>query len=141
MSEIELFIAWSELKAQIWSQIQFMASISFGLIALAHFSSDRLNIVLVVVLALLYTGFFAHGLSVVRADFELIHAIYRQAEELAAREGSSPSIGALAMYRSTVGGSGPLFFVGVIPSVYFGSLGYLVYRYIVTRRQSDRSAS
>lgn len=129
MTEIDLYIAWSEIKTQVWSQVQFMASISFGLVALAHFSDERLSKVVVVILSILYSGFFLHSLTLVRTDLGLAQAVYNQAAELAALEAATPTIKALANYPSGFTYISPFFFTFVIPCVYFGSIFYLVHQY------------
>lgn len=57
MSEAELLLLGSESLDRMWSLIQWWASISFGLLVIAHIAADRIGIYVAVLVSMLYTGF------------------------------------------------------------------------------------
>ena len=61
MSELLLVETFREAFADAWSMLQWWASVSFGLIAVASFARDKLNLVVVMGLSVLYSLFTAYS--------------------------------------------------------------------------------
>lgn len=127
MNEGELILAWGEISGHIWTIIQFWASISFGVIAVAHFFPQNLNRHLVVFVIFLYTLFSSFCASLVIADAQLMMALYKEAGALLVQRGEDAIF--LSSFVDYQPGAAALFtFIG-FPSVFVGSIAYLVFRY------------
>jgi hypothetical protein len=115
---------------QAWSLLQWWASISFGLIALAHFSARKLNLLFVTILLVLYTLFTAYWfINFWSVALQLLGHI----QDLAAlRETETLSKASEATIDSFVGLRGPIAFAILILCVvgtFCASSGYLIHRY------------
>ena len=127
MNEAEIIVAWGEVSAHLWTILQFWASISFGIIALAHFAPERLNNFLVAFVIFLYTvfSFMCGGLYL--SDFELLAALYEEADILLSERGEGAIfLSKFAQYQNMSGV--PILLFG-FPSIYLGCIAYLIYRY------------
>lgn len=129
MNEYDLVFAWSEIGNHLWSVIQFFASISFGLIIVAHAASSKLNQYLVWILSVLYSLFSFYAFMIIASDLLFIGAVYEEALQFV-EQNENVSITILALSDYLVS---PLL-VGIIFSLllittYTCALGYLVYSY------------
>ena len=122
--------------SQAYSLMQWWASVSFGLLAVAHFGKDQLNRVFVVILSLLYAAFTLYTLVNIGSFFREFGG-YRADLRVIAETGEI-SAGALAWITPTRMGALliPSFAICTL-GIFFGVLFYLVYSYRRERRSMD----
>lgn len=129
MSEYELIYLSSEYLNRTWSLLQFWASISFGLIAVAYFASKHLHLVMVITLTILYLAFTTFISSIIGLNEHIVAGFF---EDLAAL--NSLSQGATHLFEAA---PGPMMKVSIIV-VYFGTglgvLFFLWYSYFLTKK-------
>lgn len=129
MSEYELIYLASEYLNRTWSLLQFWASISFGLIAVAYFASKHLHLAMVITLTILYLAFTAFISSIIGLNEHIVAGFM---EDLAAL--NTLSQGATNLFESA---PGPVMQVSIVV-VYFGTcfgvLFFLWYSYILSRK-------
>mgnify|MGYP001826415758 CR=1 FL=1 len=139
MNEAELIIAWGEVSGHLWTVIQFWASISFGVIAIAHFAPEKLNLFLVLFVIFLYTLFSLYCASLFVEDAQLMMSLYEEASLLLVQRGEDAIfLSAFINYQPIM--AIPFTFIG-FPAVFIGSISYLVYRYHGTRSDARNRAS
>ena len=140
MTETELIIAWSEVSGHLWTVLQFWASISFGMIAVAHFASEQLNRLLVVLLTVLYVLFSLYCAGFYISDVELLMALYEEAQlSLEERNGKGVFLSAFVHYPPVK--LSALFGVVGFPTIFLGSIFYLLYRYKSVNKGGERGSS
>lgn len=113
--------------------VQWWVSVTFGLIAVAHFAAARLNLFLVVLLATLYTAFTGW---VVMYHFYNMDILYGYQDDLAAL-GSEISRGSIQINQSNRVGIGTNFQDIAVPLMYLGSIAYLFYAYLTRNRSEE----
>ncbi|MEH6549346.1 MAG: hypothetical protein V7711_15595 [Pseudomonadales bacterium] len=129
MNEFDLVFAWSETTGHLWSMIQFWVSISFGLIVVAHIAAQKLNIVLVSTMILLYSFVSIFIGSLIIADGDILQAVYLDAQKLVdAKEATSATISALANYQKKEQFGG-FFMALALPVTFFSTIAYFIYSY------------
>ena len=72
MSEYELVYLISEYVNRNWLVIQVWAGVSFGLVAISHFSTKHLNTVLVAAISVLYICFSIFSMSIFKANGHVV---------------------------------------------------------------------
>ena len=129
MFELALVETVRESMAVAWSHLQWWASVSFGLIALAGFGRDKLNRSSVIGLTILYSAFSVY--SLVNTTAMVVHAEGARdvLRTLAETEGIS-SAGSSAIYFSETWGwvNLPIFAFCYV-ATFAGSLAYLWHSY------------
>ena len=70
MTEAEILFQYSEVVNRIWTLIQWWSGVSFGMIALAHLTLERLNRALLLVVLSLYTIYTILIYSVLRLNVD-----------------------------------------------------------------------
>lgn len=134
MTEYDLIFAWSEVTGHLWSMIQFWASVSFGLIAIAHLAATKLNTVLVTVALVLYASLSMFIGSLIYADGQILLAVYTDAARYAASvENVSETIRSLAAYQASESFGG-VFFILALPGTFLATVSYFIYAFIVANR-------
>ena len=115
--------------AEAWSNVQWWASISFGLIALASFGRERLNLFTVAGLAVLYSIFTVY--SLVNTMAMVVHAASaREAlSALADSEGISAAGAGVLRFTEAWGLFNGALFMICFGATFVGSLAYLWYSY------------
>ena len=121
---------------QMWSLIQWWASVSFGLVALGHFAGKKLNFVFVVLLVVLYTSFTAFTWGII-VTVVLETRGYRDELTLLRDDGElgPAGIAFLDSYGGNLVGNigGSIAVLGA----YLGAIFYLVYAYRKSRPQPN----
>ena len=144
MSEAELLIQWSSNNENGWSFIQWWASVTFGLIALAHFFEKHLNLFVVILVIGLYCSFSFFAITSLAIFINHNADIVEELKALMVSGNISASsagflrgfedirvLNGIAARISMFGGFG-------------GSISYLIYRYVQavrTRRIGDSHSS
>ncbi|MBT4518975.1 MAG: hypothetical protein HOC23_03130 [Halieaceae bacterium] len=127
MTEAELLSLLSEAIDRVWALLQWWASISFGLLLVAHLAGEKLNRFLVILLASLYCGFTGLIYGMVLKNSGAAEATYIDLEALAA---ANTPITATAQFllqnqSQTLEFLLPMTMIGT----FAGTLGYLFYCY------------
>ncbi|MDX1736412.1 MAG: hypothetical protein R3228_18690, partial [Halioglobus sp.] len=125
--EAELLYHLSECINRIWSLLQWWASISFGLLLVAHFASDRLNTYLVILLSLLYLGFTGVMLQIVGKNYGIAESVYADLERLLDENGALSSTAIYWLDNRTP--SIEYLLPMTLGGTFLGVLGYLLYSY------------
>jgi hypothetical protein len=140
MNEAEMILAWGEISGHLWTIVQFWASISFGVIAVAHFASEKMNDFLVLLVIFLYTLFSIYCGGFYISDIQLLLALYQEAEFLLAERGEE-AVFLTAFANYSPWWTGVLFGLIGLPSIYLGSIAYLIYRYRGRAESAQSKAS
>ena len=82
MSEAEITYQVSEYLNRIWMMQQWWASVSIGVLIMAHLASSRLNLLLVIMSLALYTAYTFYMLQMTAENFESIAALVRDLQAL-----------------------------------------------------------
>jgi hypothetical protein len=132
MYELALLETLREAFATIWSSLQWWASVSFGVMAVATFARDRLILPITVFLTALYSLFTAYtlgngSLMIVQAS-GVIEALAGMRDS-----GELTTVGALTLqrYENPIAGLdfGAVFF-GCFVATYVGTVAYLWFSYL-----------
>jgi len=138
MYELALVETLREAFGEIWSSLQWWASVSFGLIAVASLGRDRLNLLVTIGLTALYSLFTVYTLG--NGSLMIAEASGAIQELAALREsGDISAVGALTLQRyenPMMGLDFSLIFFACFVATYVGSVGYLWYSY----RKSSKPA-
>ena len=139
MNEYDLIFAWSEVTSHLNNLMQFWVSITFAILMVAHFASERLNLFLVCVLIALYSVFSTFFFGLYMADGSLIASIFSDAAALAESQGenASQTLISLSRYNFFGGEQGAYALVVVSPLTYLCAVGYLIYNYKQSNRNHD----
>ena len=129
MTEADLIVAWGEISAHLWTIVQFWTSITFGVIAISHFASERLNLFRVALIVILYLLFSLMCFGFFRADVQLLLSLYEEASVLLEeRDEASIFLSQFVEYFPTKSFA-PFGLVG-FPLIFLGSIGYLLHRFL-----------
>ena len=132
MRDLMLLELYRIAIGQLWSLVQWWASVSFGLIALGHFASKKLNLAFVIVLTVLYTSFSAYFLG---NTGSMVLEIRGYRDELMllmnAGELGPAGIAFLENYGST--SVTVIGFIVALFGTFLGTVGFLIYSYRRTR--------
>ena len=126
MSEAELLLA-SEALDRMWSLIQWWASISFGLLVIAHIAADRIGLYLAVLISMLYTGFSFAVLRIAGRNMGIAESVVG---DLRALEAAGNDLTMTAQYWMQ--GAEPVTKIAlplIMVVTYIGVLGYFIYSY------------
>lgn len=134
MTEADIVYQLSETFNRVWSMQQWWASISFGLVILAHVAVDRLSGLLIAVLVALYSGFTLFVFQMLGRNWQ---AVVSYVGDLRAMEESGHQLaqGTLAYMQP----QSPLVTWAIILTIwgtFVGCNAYLVYSYVRGKRNS-----
>ena len=132
MNEADLIYHLSETINRSWALIQWWASISFGLLLVAHFASDRLNRYLLIFLSALYLGFSILMMAVLQKNVGVTNAVYVDLAKLA--ESSEAITATGRFWLENRGISFQILLPITLLGTFIGVWGYLIYCY---RKQSQ----
>jgi hypothetical protein len=129
------------LFGQLWSSLQWWASVSFGLMALTRFSGKQLNLVIVLSISVLYTLFTVFTLTNI---LMLVDGLVGAGDDLQALRDAGALGGAgselLDFRRQHAPLNGAIAIFCVI-ATFVATLSYLVYTYRKERRSARPSVS
>ena len=127
MTEAEIVYQISEIFNRAWTLQQWWASISFGLLLVAHVASERLNGFLLTVLLTLYCAFTALVQQMLGRNLEMVHG-YRESLQQIMEKGVALSPGSMVYAQPN-----PWFHEAAawfaLVGTFVGTCSYLVYRY------------
>ena len=127
MTEAELLMFASEAIDRLWSLLQWWASISFGLLLVAHIASSRIGAYLAVLVPLLYTCFSFGVVTMIRRNLGIVESVYKDLRVLQAAD-IELSITAEYMVQGS-GIAGSLLIPLALLATYIGVVGYFIYSY------------
>jgi hypothetical protein len=129
MSEHELLESFRSSFDQAWTQLQWWASVSFGLIALTHFAARKLNLAIVVCVSLLYVLFTIYVSLNVQA-LTLIGVGYLKELEVLRDSGEiGPAALSILDFASRYGLLNSWIYRLCVVATCIGTISYLVYTY------------
>ena len=135
MSEAEIVYQLSEMYNKIWSVQQWWASISIGLLILAHLASERINLFLVLFIMALYSSFSLYiSIMLTRTWNTTTH--YIQDLQGLVGAGHKLSSGTLTLLEPQSEIVTALIVI-VFICTFIGCNAYLVYSYLKGRRESN----
>ena len=135
MSEAEITYQLSEIFNRVWSMQQWWASISFGLIVLAHVASERLNALLVVIVVTLYSAFTFFVFHMLGRNWESVTGYIADLQQIS-DSGQKLGDGTLALMQPQNEVANVLIIVALY-GTYAGCNAYPLYRYFSSRRGSN----
>ena len=141
VTEAEIYEFISVHQGTLITLLQWWASVSFALVALAHFGRNSLNLFLVSIVLLLYVAFslFAYGIFL-----DQVNRITQLLGDLSSISGNASDSSLISSYllrsRGEVGSTGdwarfywPLY-VALI-GTFLGSVAYVIYAYRGNRKR------
>lgn len=135
MSEAEIVYQLSENFNRIWSMLQWWASISLGLIVLAHVASERLNGFLVIVVVTLYSAFSFYVFQLMNRNYESVQGYVSDLQNIV-KSGNDLASGTLA-YMQPQSSIVVALVIFTLWGTFAGSNAYLIYSYFKGKRTSD----
>ena len=127
MSEAELLLLGSESLDRVWSLVQWWASISFGLLVIAHIAADRIGLFVAVLVSMLYTGFTLAVLRIAQRNMGIVESVIG---DLRVLKTAGVELTMTAQYWMQ--GSDPVIKMAmpaVVVFTYLSVLGYFIYSY------------
>ena len=137
MNEADILLQLSELYDRWWVILQWWVSVSFALLAISHFAADKLNVVLLAAVLVLYIAFTLWMRSLLDYNSEIMAAFRIDLGEMNAA-GDALSKGGNAFVVGYVGLE--RFFPAANIAKYgtFASvIIYLIYSWIQNRKKSS----
>lgn len=131
MTEAEVIFQIAEVANRLWMLLQWWASISFGVLIVAHIASNQLNLFLTVVILFLYSAYSVYMFDLVEYNNNIYFAFVADLQNMS-DAGIELTAGAAAnIVQPDLGYFiGPVVFVGTYLSVN----AYLIYSYIQGRK-------
>ena len=120
----------SEYLDRLWTLQQWWASISIGVLIMAHLATARLNLFLVLISLGLYTSYTAFVLQMLRENTETIAALALDLKALI-QSGVANSKNATVLISTM--DANPFLFYLTFGGTYLGVCSYLIYSYFKSR--------
>ncbi|MEP5570097.1 MAG: hypothetical protein ABJN62_19810 [Halioglobus sp.] len=134
MTEAELVMVASEAFDRVWSLLQWWASVSFGLLVVAHIASHRIGTYLAILVPVLYTCFSLGIVAIMRRNLGIVQSVY---EDLGILQATDIELSVTAKYMMQGAGIvGDLALPIALLATYVGVIGYFIYSYR-TERYND----
>lgn len=132
MSEAEIVYQMSETFNRVWSMQQWWASISFGMIVLAHVASEKLNAFLVAIVITLYGAFTFFVFQMLGRNWQSVTGYIKDLQRIS-DSGQKLGDGTLA-FMQPQNELVNLLIIVALYGTYIGCNAYLLYRYFAGRR-------
>jgi hypothetical protein len=133
MSEAEIAYQLSEIYNKVWSIQQWWASISIGLLILAHLASEKLNLFLVLFIMALYSSFSLYVFIILARNWNTITHYIQDLQGLV-DAGHKLSLGTLTYLEPQSEIVTALILI-VLICTFMGCNAYLVYSFLKNRRK------
>ena len=133
MSEAEIAYQLSEIYNRVWSIQQWWASISIGLLILAHLASEKLNLFLVLFIMALYSSFSLYVFNILGRNWNTITHYIQDLQSLvdAGQKLSSGTLTFLEPQSEII----TTVIIIVLIATFMGCNAYLVYSYFKFKRK------
>lgn len=133
MTESEIIENVFKIFDRYWSMIQWWASVSFGLIAVAHFAVDKLSRVLVALLILLYMLFTAWVVDFYFFNVQILAGFRQDLSQL----GDTAHFGTRSLLDSSIVKGGLVLQDIAFVMTFVGAVGYLIYTFVRHERSKQ----
>lgn len=130
MSEAEITYQISEILNRVWAMQQWWASISVGVLIMAHLAANKLNFFLLIISLSLYTAYTIYMYQMMGVNYGTIVDLLADLEVLV-NSGSVVSNTAVGLLKVPQA-SAVLFFITYV-GTYVGVMSYLIYSYVKAR--------
>ncbi len=130
MTEAEIAYQVSEYLNRVWSMQQWWASISIGVLVMAHLASAKLNLLLVCISLALYTSYTLYMQQMSLENVETLFALLRDLEVLV-DSGKVSSNNAEELLKILA--TNPMLFYLTFGGTYVCVVSYVIYSYVKTR--------
>jgi hypothetical protein len=130
MTEAEIAYQVSEYLNRVWSMQQWWASISIGVLVMAHLASAKLNLLLVCISLALYTSYTLYMQQMSLENVETLFALLRDLEVLV-DSGKVSSNNAEELLKILA--TSPVLFYLTFGGTYLCVVSYVIYSYVKTR--------
>lgn len=134
MNEADLIYQLSIVLDRIWSMQQWWASVSIGVLVMAHLASSRLNLFLIILSLALYSLYTFFMYSMLLENVGLLSALAR---DLQALIDSGVANSHVAKEQADIMNDGSGLFVATYAGTYVSVMAYLLYSYMRARRDGD----
>lgn len=136
MTEYEIVFLMSEYVNRTWEIIQIWTGISFGLMALTHFSSKYLNLVIVLAASVSYVAFSFFAMTIFKMNGAVVNGFLI---DLAALQASGATLAeGTKIYLEEA--PGPLAYFAIIAvffTTFFASLIFLWWSFLTGRKSKS----
>jgi hypothetical protein len=134
MTEAEITLQISEYLNRIWVLQQWWASISIGVLIMAHLAAARLNPLLLVISLGLYTSYTLYMAQMAADNVQSVFALARDLQVMIdAGEVSSYN----AHEQVDIINANPVLYYVTFIGTYVSVIAYLVYSYLRVRREEQ----
>lgn len=133
MSEAEILEYLFSIYDRYWTIVQWWASVSFGVIMIAHFAADRLKAFLVITVLVLYVLYSAWVYLLLVYNVDIASGFFEDLDSLR-RTGALQSHGARAASENPFVTYGTRLGMIALPATFLACSGYLIYAYIHARK-------
>ncbi len=130
MSEAEISYQISEYLNRLWTLQQWWASISIGVLVMAHLASKRLNLFFVLISLGLYTSYTLYMLQMSRANIQTVWALAADLEALIQSDVVNSNN---AHNMVSIRYSNPFLYFLTFGGTYLSVCAYLIYCYFKGR--------
>lgn len=137
MSEAEVLEQLFSIFDRYWTIVQWWASVSFGVIMIAHFAADKLKAFLLITVLVLYVLYSTWVYLLLVYNVDIAYGLFRDLDALS-RAGALESFGAQAVLENPFVGYGTSLGMVALPATFLACIGYLLYAYIHARK-SERT--
>ncbi|MDX1736414.1 MAG: hypothetical protein R3228_18700 [Halioglobus sp.] len=126
MTEAELIYQASEYLNRIWSMQQWWASISIGVLIMAHIASARLNLLLIIICLGLYTSYTLYMLQMSGENYDTIFALATDLQTLI-ESGEAKTHAAIEM--ADIRSTSPVMYYITFGGTYLSVVAYVLYAF------------
>ena len=134
MTEAEIAFQVSEYLDRVWSMQQWWASVSIGVLVMAHLAAEKLNLFLVCISLALYTTYTLYMQQMSRENVETVFALLRDLEVLVDSGKVSSNNAEELLEILTIN---PVLFILTFGGTYICVVSYVIYSYVNMRRYSN----
>lgn len=130
MTEAEIAFQVSEYLDRVWSMQQWWASVSIGVLVMAHLAAEKLNLFLVCISLALYTTYTLYMQQMSRENVETVFALLRDLEVLVDSGKVSSNNAEELLEILTIN---PVLFILTFGGTYICVVSYVIYSYVKMR--------
>jgi len=131
MTEAEITYQISEYLNRIWDMQQWWASISIGVLVMAHLASAHLNLFLIVISLGLYTSYTLYMSQMAGENYETIVALAADLQRLI---DSGVVQSQNAIEQTAIVDTSPALYIVTYAGTYISVVSYLIYCYLKARK-------
>jgi hypothetical protein len=126
MNENDLISFYSDITDRLWVLAQFWGSVSLGLVALAHFASEKIKGMILYGVIFLYSAYTFSVFAMMRANRIVLDSVVLDLQDLELSGETLSRTGVIVQEAGLGQWEGALWAV-VVFSTYLGCVGYVIY--------------